>query len=372
MPATTRSCLARMRPRPTRCASTVDSVVRSPGPRSSSIAAATRVRRFTRPPAATSPPTTRPGRCFAARSLSRNSATISGFALSVNSGLPSRRSRPSTSFDTFATSFVSRASSAARSTTPSSGMTSLCPATTPVAANVGSSADRTTLHFAASHTARACSATRPYSESSATWTSSGTLGAIDISPRIRRISVSTSWSSATSASTPSSVGYSCATGYGAAATKPRVPGRRDQISSVRNGMMGCNSRTMTPIISNKRVFDRVLLARRSPPIVHRRLRQLDVPVAELVPDERVDLARRLVELVAVERRPNAVIAAPARGTDPTFVRPELHGRLGIVALADQEAVPQRLPDLGREPAVALRPASRPRARRGPARRTPPA
>jgi hypothetical protein len=112
---------------------------------------------------------------------------------------------------------------------------------------------------------------------------------------------------------------------------------------------------MTPIISNKRVFDRVLLGGARLRIVHRRLRQLDVPVAVLVPHERVDLAGRLVELVAVERRPNAGDRGARAGTDPTFVRPELHGGLGIVALGLKEAVPQRLPDLGREPAVPFDP-----------------
>ena len=96
-------------------------------------------------------------------------------------------------------------------------------------------------------------------------------------------------------------------GYGETINVPERPVSFSQISSVRNGMNGCSSasepsrqRRSTPA---RRLRGLRVRAREG------RLDHLEIAVAELVPDERVDRLGRLVEAerleVAVRRRPRS-------------------------------------------------------------------
>ena len=85
-----------------------------------------------------------------------------------------------------------------------------------------------------------------------------------------------------------------------------TPGSRCQISSVMKGMKGCSSRSSrsSTCTSTARVASFAVRVRAG----EHRLRQLDVPVAELAPGELVERRGGVGELVRVERgaRPRAV------------------------------------------------------------------
>ncbi len=98
-----------------------------------------------------------------------------------------------------------------------------------------------------------------------------------------------------------------------------------QISSLANGTNGCSRRRLSS--STVASMPWVRKRRRSSPEAERRLGQLDVPVAQLVPHEVVDGAGRLAEAELAQRR--------------------VHRRRGALHARQDPALGQRQADRGR-------------------------
>ena len=92
---------------------------------------------------------------------------------------------------------------------------------------------------------------------------------------------------------------------------PRAPGRNEWISSVTNGMIGCASASVS-LSTYSSVAETVL---RSPSSSQQaRLDHLQVPVAQLALEERVELVRGVREVVALDQRASCARSCAAAAT----------------------------------------------------------
>ena len=128
------------------------------------------------------------------------------------------------------------------------------------------------------------------------------------SPASLRASVTTSMSCRAPPSSAASPCSGTGNGISDASNSSRSPGRNPQISSVTNGITGCASATVRSSTHSSFADAAARLA----PAGQAHLDRLDVPVAEVVPDERVERLHRRREVV----RPRAAAARRRRPRQP--------------------------------------------------------
>ena len=173
------------------------------------------------------------------------------------------------------------------------------------------------------------------------------LGAILFSVRIVRVSTMTAWTRAMAFSAASSVQPASGTGKGASDDGLAGPG---QVLPDLLGDEG-HERVEEPQDAVERVGEHGL--GRRVPFAQPDLGELDVPVAELVPDEMVDEIGRLVELVVSEARVERGRDRAQPAADPAVGERELGlPDLGTLGLEVHQDEARGVPDLVGEGLVA--------------------
>ena len=152
--------------------------------------------------------------------------------------------------------------------------------------------------------ARRCAASSPPETAS----SSGSRGPRPASWRMRRSSVTSSITADTARAASAILGARRRPGTADCISSPRSPGRYGQISSVTNGITGCSSAEHALEHEQRRL--RRLAPRLEIVAVEPDLERLEVPVADVVPDEAVQLldeVRELERLVLLRRGPRHLV-----------------------------------------------------------------